>query len=368
MIDILSSLGFGIKTGKELDVTVPTFRPDVTREIDLIEEVARIYGLDRIKTSMTGGGPLVTEERPEDHFSRLLKDLLRSAGCVEALTNTLIDPIKDEVISDLDNHVRVLKPVSAELCALRQNLVLSFLNIISYNLNRRKSDISFFELGKVFIPDGPQLPVEKTRLAIAVCGTESVVNWDRRSFDYDFFDLKGVLGSLAGELRVGELKLEPKEHIFFEKTVSFDLLLSSEPCGFCGEVAGRARELFDIEIPVFYAEVDFDALLARFSEERKFVPVPRYPSSIRDMALVVDRGVFADSLRSEIVSAGGDLVSRVVLFDVYEGKQVPAGKKSLAFSIEYRSKDKTLTDEEIEEVHGKILSRVSDKFSAELRS
>ncbi len=368
MIDILSSLEFGVKTGKELEVSVPTFRPDVTREIDLIEEIARIYGLDRIRTSMTAGGSLVTPERIEDRFYRILKTILTSSGCVEALTNTLIDPARDKIISNLDDHIRVLNPVSAELIALRQNLVLSFLNIISYNLNRMKSDIRFFEIGRIFIPADSTLPVERDRLGIAICGVESTVNWDRKPVAYDFFDLKGVLEIIAAELRLGEVRLQPSEQVFLEKDVSFDLLFGNEPCGLCGEISRKCRDQYDIGMPIFFAELDVEAILGRFSEERTFVPVPKYPSSTRDMALVVDKDVLATNLRSEIVAAGGELVVRVDLFDVYQGKQIPDSKKSLAFSIEYRSESKTLTDEEIDVVHDRIVKRLGDKFSAELRT
>jgi phenylalanyl-tRNA synthetase beta chain len=368
MIDILSSLGFGVKTGKELDVTVPTFRPDVTREIDLIEEIARIYGLDRIKTSMSAGGSLVTTERPEDRFNQAFKTLLTSMGWVEALTNTLIDPTKDQSISGLENHVRVLNPVSAELSVLRQNCLLSFLSIISYNLNRKKSDIGFFEIGRVFIPSENELPSEKVKLALAVCGCEETVGWDKSRAVYDFFDLKGVLQSLASEFRLGEFKIKPEKYFFFEKTASFDLYFGGELCGFCGEVAGKAREQYDVEMPVFYAEIDLSVLLSSFSRDRVFIPVPKYPSSLRDIALVLNRDVPAEDVREEIIASGGELVTKVVLFDVYEGKQIPMGKKSLAYNIEYRSNEKTLTDEEIDIAHNRIVGRVSEKFSAELRT
>jgi len=368
MIDILSSLGFGVKTGRELDVTVPTFRPDVTREIDLIEEIARIYGLDRIKTAMSAGGSLVTSERPEDRFERALKTVLTSQGCVEALTNTLIDPAKDKIISDLDNHLRVLNPVSIELSVLRQNLLLSFLNIVAYNLNRKKSDICFFEIGRVFIPSDDELPTEKVRLALAVCGREETVSWDKHAAAYDFFDLKGLLQSLAAEVQLGDLRLKPVEYVFFEKAVSFDVYFGGNHCGFCGEVARSARDQYDVEMPVFFAEIDFEVMMSCYSEARVFVPVPRFPSSIRDIALVLNKDIPAEGVREEIAASGGELVSKVVLFDVYEGEQIPENKKSLAFSIGYRSNEKTLTDEEIDIVHDKIVNRVSEEFSAELRT
>lgn len=368
MIDILTSLEFKVKTGKQLEVTVPTFRPDVTREVDLIEEIARVFGLDRIKPAMRAGGGLVTPERDEERFSAFIKRILTIQGYVEALTNTLIDPAKDQIISKLDNHIRMLNPVSVELSVMRQNFLHSFLNIIAYNLNRRKSDICFFEIGKVFIPTDGNLPDEKTRLAIAVSGKEGTVRWDSDPAVYDFFDLKGVLQSLIRELCIGDFKLVPGKHVFFEKGISFDLLVADKPVGFCGEVLKHARDQYDIDIPVYFAELDLDTMIEMFSEERQVTAIPRYPSSLRDVALVVDREVLADSLREEIVASGGELVEEVALFDIYEGKQVPPNKKSLAFSIEYRSAEKTLTDEEVDVVHNRIVSRVRQKFSAELRT
>ncbi|MFH1892237.1 MAG: phenylalanine--tRNA ligase subunit beta [Candidatus Zixiibacteriota bacterium] len=367
MIDILSALEFGVKTGKKLTVAVPSFRPDVTREIDLIEEIARIFGYDKVKTATAAGGTLLTRERPEERFKEVLRTALTSQGCVEALTNTLIDPVKDKVVSALEGHIAVLKPVSAELSVLRQNLLSSFLNIISYNLNRKKSDISFFEVGRVFIPSGDKLPNELLKLGIAFCGKEQAVHWDRELSDYDFFDLKGVLQSISSELRIGDLKLSPKESRLLEKSMSFDVLFGKDICGICGEVARRAREQYDIDLPVFYAEIDMQMLYEKFSSERTFVPVPKYPSSLRDLAVIVDNDVFSADLRDEIVQSGGELVTRVELFDIYEGKPIPASKKSLAYSIEYRSDSKTLTDEEVDTVHRRIIERLTKKFSAELR-
>ncbi len=368
MIDILSALEFGVRTGKELEVTVPTFRPDVTREIDLIEEVARIYGLDRIKSADRAAGKLVTTERPEGRFHETLRELLISRGCAEALTNTLIDPAKDKVVSGLEDHVKILNPVSVELSVLRQNLQCSFLNIISYNLNRKKEDIIFFEIGKVFLPSGDELPSEKEMLALAVAGKEETVNWDKGIHKYDFFDLKGVMEALVDGLRTGDLSLDPQEHLFYESDRSFDVILGGTRCGVCGEVSKKARDQFDIDLPVYTAELDITTLQKLASESREFVPVPRFPSSVRDIAVIVDTNVFAEQLRSEILSVGGELVRRVDLFDIYEGKQVPSGKKSLAFSLEYRSDEKTLTDEEIDETHNKVVEQLKSRFSAQLRS
>ncbi len=368
MIDILSALEFGVRTGKQLEVIVPTFRPDVTREIDLIEEIARIYGLDRIKSADNAAGRLVTTERPEARFHEMIRELLTSRGCAEALTNTLIDPAKDKVVSGLENHIRMLNPVSVELSVMRQNLQCSLLNIVSYNLNRRKEDILFFEIGRVFLPSDAELPLEKDMLALAVAGKEETINWDTEIHKYDFFDLKGVLEALTDGLRVGYLSLEPAEYPFYEKGRSFDVILGGTKCGFCGEVSKKARDQFDIDCPVFTAELDMIILRELASDSREFIPVPKFPSSVRDIAVVVDADVPAEQLRTEIMSAGGELVRRVDLFDIYEGKQVPAGKKSLAFSLEYRSDDKTLTDEEIDVTHKRVIERLGKKFSAELRS
>lgn len=369
MIDILTALEFTVQPGKELGVAVPTFRPDVTREIDLVEEVARIYGVDKIKSSESAAGSLVTTERPEERFYRVLRALLVSQGMVEALTNTMIDPARDKAVSGLDNHIKVLNPVSVELSVLRQNFLHSFLHIIAYNLNRKKSDISFFEIGKVFIPkDGDPRPYEPTKLAIAFCGEEADLRWDRAPEKYDFFNLKGVLEILADDLGLGSLKLTLKDYRFFETGKSFDIRLGEAACGFCGVVSKMALDAYDIELPVYFAELDLDLLIGNFSEERVVRAVPRYPSSVRDIAVIVDEAILARQLSEVIEEHGGDILESISLFDVYAGKQVPAGKKSLAFSIEYRSREKTLTDEEIDRVHNSIVKALGDKYGAELRT
>jgi len=369
MIDILSALEFSVQPGKELSVTVPTFRPDVTREIDLVEEVARINGLDKIKASVCAAGSLVTSERIEEKFHRVLRDLLVSQGMVEALTNTMIDPAKDKIVSGLENHTGVINPVSVELSVMRQNFVHSLLHIIAYNLNRKKKDITFFEIGSVFIPKSNESqPDEKTKLALAFCGEEGGLRWDRAPEKYDFFNLKGVLEILADDLGLGSLGLTPKDNRIFENGKSFDVRFGETDCGFCGEISRNALNVYDIEHPVYFAELDLDILLDNFMEERVVQAVPKYPSSIRDIAVVVNDSVFASQLKDVMLEHGEEIIESIELFDVYVGKQVPAGKKSLAFSIEYRSKNKTLTDEEIDQVHNTIVKALREKFGAELRT
>jgi len=145
------------------------------------------------------------------------------------------------------------------------------------------------------------------------------------------------------------------------------VLYGEDVCGVCGQISKRSAEPFDLDIPVFFAEIDLDKILSRFSPEQIFKAIPKFPSAMRDIALVVDRNVLSQDLKAEILSAGGELISRVELFDVYEGKQIPGNKKSLAFAIEYRSESKTLTDEEVDNVHHRIVTRLGEKFSAELR-
>lgn len=368
MIDIMTSLDFGVRTGKELDVTVPTFRPDISREIDLVEEIARIYGYERIKTSACASGTLVTRIRREDSFHDQIRQILVSQGCVEALTNTLIDPVKDKVISELEEYVRVKNPISAELSVMRRNMVASFLGIISYNLNRKKQDIGFFEIGRVFDPSQDELPSERTVIGIAVCGIDQTAHWDRKTSPYDFYDLKGLLESLAAELRLGRLELRPAKTNYFEQALSYAIIMGGTDCGVCGQVSSKASQLFDLDTPVYFAEIEIGKIFALASSERIFASVPKYPSSIRDIAVIVDSHVMSEDLRTEIVKQGGKLIVRVDLFDVYEGKQIPSGKRSLAYSIEYRADDRTLTDEEIDTVHNRIVGILGEKFFAELRT
>jgi phenylalanyl-tRNA synthetase beta chain len=366
MAQILNRLDMEVSENKDLKVTVPTFRPDLAREIDLIEEITRIYGYDKIETSLRASGNLVTHVAKEDKLIKRLKQLLVEKGFFEILTNNLVDPkILKKACPDL-SAIKLQNPLSEEMSVLTTSLAPSILSVISWNKNRKEENLRIFELGKVYIARENQMPEEKLHLGLALSGKREPIQWGREESEVDLFDLKGVLESFLGNLHLS-FQLAPKKSALLKSGSSFEIRIDDETIGTLGEVAEEVLELFKIEEKVFKAELDFEKLLVCIPKENKFLPLPKFPPVDRDIAIIVDENVLYQRVRDKIKMVGGDLIEELILFDVYRGKQIPSGKKSLAYSIRYRSTDKTLTEEEVDNIHRKVISKLEETFQAILR-
>jgi phenylalanyl-tRNA synthetase beta chain len=366
MVQILKRLEMDVGENQDLKITIPTFRPDLCREIDLIEEIARIYGYDKIETSLRASGNLVTCVDVEDELVRRLKRLLVGKGFFEVLTNNLVDPrISKKLCPDLLN-VRMQNPLSEEMSVLTTSLAHNLLSVINWNKNRKEEDLRIFELGKVFIAKENEMPQERLRLALAISGKKDPIHWGMEESEVDFYDLKGVLESLADDLFLS-FRLNPKKNALLKSNDSFEIGIDGESVGIVGAVREEILELFEIKDKVFIAELNFEKLLVCIPKEKPFLPLPKFPPVDRDMAIVVDEEILSEKISEKIKMVGGVVVEGLILFDVYRGKQIPPGKKSLAYSIRYRSRDKTLTDEEVEKIHQKVILGLEESFKASLR-
>ena len=356
--------------GKEpdaLSVEVPTFRPDLIREVDLIEEVARIYGYDKIESLSRAGGELFTPISEEERLIRKIKSLLVGKGLFEIVSNNLVDPVKMSRISPSRKGIKILNPLNEELSLLTTSLSYNLLSVISWNLNRKENDLRIFELGKVYWSKDENLPEERLQLEIALCGRKTPIFWGEKEKKVDFYDLKGILGELLCELRVEEFTFLPKSSNLFLEEISFELQSQGKVLGSLGKISDEILKLFDIEQEIFLAEIDFQTLSEIIPPPSFYAVLPRFPRVERDISLVVEKGILSKDLEKAIQEFGGELVEKVYLFDLYRGAQVPAGKKSLAYTIWYRSGERTLTEEEVEKVHKKIVEGLKTSFGAELR-
>ncbi|HEQ98678.1 MAG TPA: phenylalanine--tRNA ligase subunit beta [candidate division Zixibacteria bacterium] len=367
MIDILHSLEFGIKSGKTIMVDVPTFRPDCTREVDLVEEIARIYGYDKIGTSLRASGDLLAERSTEELFIERIRENLGRQGLYEIMTINLIDPDKGRKLGMEDKFIGLLNPLSADLAAYRTNLFMNMLQVVARNLNRRQNDLKLFEIGNIaYRADASH--IEETHLAIGICGRPDVRNWAVSEQEYDFFDLKGVAEEFCKGLRLGNLTLKEQNHPFLERGVSFDLYFGDTHVGLGGRASNNSLNLYDIETPVYYIELNIGKLIPLYTKDLVYRKLPKFPSVWRDIAVIVDEGIFADRLLQTIYGSGNNILVNAELFDVYTGRQIEEGKKSLAFNLEFRSEEKTLTDEEVEPVFNHIISQLQNQFDAKLRT
>ncbi len=376
---ILESLEFTVTLPRSpaplLLVTVPSYRLDVTRPIDLVEEVGRIWGYDRFPTTL-----LRDELPPQRANVRLqgaerVRDLLVGCGLDEVITYSLVDA-EDEAgfwpegrRPMPDEYLRVRNPLSEERAYLRRMLFPSLLHTMRENL-RFLDRVMIFEIGAVYEPvPGQTLPREPRRLGIALTGPREARSWlagqDRTPLG--FYDLKGVVEALFSGLGI-EGTFEPEQHPAFWPGRCARVTVGEETIGVMGELHPRLRERFDLPTqPVCVLEFDLDALLAGRGAPRTMTPLSVHPPVYEDLAVVVDEEIAAVRVRDLVMEAGAPLVRSVLLFDVYRGEQIGMRKKSLAYRLTYQADDRTLTDQETARVRDKIVRRLERELGATLR-
>jgi phenylalanyl-tRNA synthetase beta chain len=364
------------KHSDNLKVTVPTFRPDVSREIDLIEEIARLYGYDNIPITMPASEiPPISDAEyltaSKIKFRNRIRKALTAFGLMEVLNYSFhgadaFDMLKLEEDHKYRNVLRLRNPLSENQSTIRTTLLPILLENIKYNMNRRTNDIHIFEIGRVFHPlEGEKQPYEPEYVSGAMTGLINAQIWNQSTRPVDFFDIKGAVESILDELGIHSYQLKPASNLPFQSGRSAEIIVDGVSLGVFGEIHRNVLVSYDIEQNVYMFELCFDELM-KFSTMGKFETLPVFPSVYRDMAIILPYDVPASQV-DELIKSAGELVRNVNLFDVYKGKQVPDNMKSLAFSIEYYSSDKTLTDEEVDEIHQKIISMLKEKFGAELR-
>jgi phenylalanyl-tRNA synthetase beta chain len=391
MIRILSSLEFQVSKSQvpgstdnlkpetpqpeTLLVTVPSHRLDVTRAIDLVEEVGRIWGYDRFPTTLMRDELPPQRANPRLEGAERVRDVLTGLGLDEVITYSLVS-IGDEgklrphlPPPDPARYLRVLNPLSVERVYLRQTLLPSLLHTTRENL-RFLDRVAVFELGAAYLPvDGQVLPDEPLRLGIVMTGPREDRSWlagqDRAPMS--FYDLKGVVESLLARLGL-EGTFEPGAHAAFHPGRCAHMSVGGDAVGVMGELHPLAREAFDLPAqPVCALEFDLDRLLEAWGAARRMAPISVHPPVYEDLAVVVDEDVPAVRVRDLIAQTGGGLLRAVLLFDVYRGAQVGAGRKSLAYRLTYQADDRTLTDREVSKVRTKIVRRLERELGAALR-
>ncbi len=367
MLDVLNNLEFKVQPGKNLNVEVPTFRPDITREIDVIEEIARINGYDKIPVRMRAGGDLVTSRNDADVFAQRLQQVILAQGYFEVVTNSIGDP-RHFTLTDPDvPTVEILNPISEDLKCLRPSLMAGLLGVVYQNVSHQVRNVKIFELGNVARASNEVLPRESRHLAFALSGGEREENWAFHPGEFGIADLLGTLSAISSIL-TNSLTIRPAGLPGLDQTATFEILIDGVPIGRCGKVVGSLLKVFSIKSDVYFAELDFAALFSRRVKPHPYKPLPRFPGSERDMAVVVDEAVQNGSIIKVISDCADETLRDIVVFDVYRGKQVESGKKSIAYRLNFCDESKTLTDDEIDSKFNKIVAALRDQFGAELRS
>ncbi|MDK2972607.1 MAG: phenylalanyl-tRNA synthetase beta chain [Candidatus Sumerlaeota bacterium] len=384
---ILGSLGFEVQRAdeNELVVAIPSFRPDIAGEADLIEEATRIHGYDRIPASLPSIPCAPDTLQGLAAISARIVDELTSMGINQAINFSFVSPAANElagVATDDPRVVRVLNPLSADQSVMRRSLIPSLIQNVVLNLNQSAESIRLFEIGRTYAwksdaPTEDEDPRsmepsadERPWLAVALCG-QRPGDWKTPAREMDFYDLKGIAETLLDRLGLGRIVIESAKdigHLHPGKAAAF--LKGGERVCWFGELHPALAKELDIKKRVFLLECPLDGPILGKAELPKLRELPRTPSVKRDLALLVDAKLPALDVERTIKSAGGALLVSIRLFDVYEGKNVEEGKKSLAFSLTFRDPDpdKTLTDQRVQEAIDKIIKGLEKNCGAKLRA
>jgi phenylalanyl-tRNA synthetase beta chain len=374
---ILESLEFKCDVqlqSSEIAVTVPDHRIDITGPHDLIEEIARIYGLDRIPLTALHDEMPPQRKNLSLAFEEHARDLLAEIGLFEAVTYAMTTPqaearlLAEQRINDRP-YIVVTNPISAERSHMRHTLLAGLFEIVSANA-RHQDRVALFSIDRVYLvgPDR-QLPDEPRRLAIVMTGARQPESWQKSDRAMlGFYDLKGVIEAVLDQLHIAGAHYEPVEHPTYYPGRTARLLVGARPIGILGEVHPAVREAFDFpDQPVLAGELDFEALMAAAPGVWRVADVPRFPAVTEDLAVIVEEKIPAEKVLATIMAAGtGTALRSAQVFDLFKGEQIGAGKKSLGYRLTYQA-DRTLTDAEVAKVREQIVQRLREKLNAALR-
>ncbi len=359
---------------EKLRVTPPTFRGDLEREIDLIEEVARLEGYEKIPCTLPKGPPSSEEMSQELILEQRTKDLLIQHGYYEVITYSFTGPRSLEGLNLSPDDQRreglsLLNPLTVDSSLLRTSLIPGLMETARYNLSHKNMDLKIFELKKVYLlAPGERLPKEIKFLTGLAMGMDGEIHWASSTREIDFYDLKGCIEDLCESLQVKEIAFEKDETIpYLHPGKSSKILLRGEAIGVMGEVHPDTLAHYEIAGKAYLFEIEFDRLVKGASEKKKFRPLPKFPAVHRDLSLIVEDHLEADKVEKAIRSLEQPFIDDVKLFDVYRGAPVPEGKKSLSYRIRYQASDRTLTDDEVNRYHEKMILRLKEALKAELR-
>jgi phenylalanyl-tRNA synthetase beta chain len=364
VVEVFTQLGMQNRsTDEAVDVEIPGYRVDIEREVDLIEEIARVLGYDRVGSTLpraphAGGLPR------EYELARVVKDILVRAGLRE------IRPVPFVSAADLSltgggDAIAVANPLRAEEGFLRTHLLPGLLHVIARNQAAGARVTSIFEVGAVFRAGEPV--DERRKIAWALGGIASE-GWFGDGRRFDALDARGILEALMKELRVEEWSLGKPPGGLFHPGRSATVLIGNEPVGALGEIHPRRAEELELDGRIAVAELEFAPVVEGSAKEFSFQDIPRFPPVRRDLAFVVGEEVGAGSITAALEEAAGELLGGCTLFDVFRGGSLPEATKSLAFSIDLQSHERTLTDREADEVVARIVDKLGSEFGASLRA
>lgn len=364
MVKMLEKLDVKVISGDVMKALVPTFRSDLELEVDIAEEIARLYGYDKIQPTLISGETTQGGRNRKQKIEEMTKEVLAGAGLHEVITYSFVSPRDFDKISvpqdsSMRKVVKILNPLGQEMSIMRTTLIPSMLEVMGRNYSKKIESGQFFELGKVYLPlddKEAKLPEEKNILSMGMYG------------GVDFYDIKGAIELLFEQFGIKKYEfVRESENPTFHSGKTAKVMIKKKVIGTVGEIHPDVLDAYEIEGNVYVCELDFDEIIENCELIKRFKSLPKYPAVERDMALLMPDEIVVGQIEDIIRQNGGDLVESIKLFDVYKGKQIPDDKKSVAYSITYRAEDRTLKDEDVNKVHEKIIKAIESKLGGQLR-
>ncbi|HWD87936.1 MAG TPA: phenylalanine--tRNA ligase subunit beta [Mucilaginibacter sp.] len=351
------------ETAEGLSLKVPPYRVDVTRDVDVTEEILRIYGYNNIEIPTQIRASLNNSVRPEkDDVQNTISDLLTANGFNEILSNSLT---KSAYSNNLDTAVKILNPLSSDLDVMRQSMVFSGLEAIAYNQNRKSADLKLYEFGKVYSMKEDKY-IETQRFAIFITGADKAEQWNQKPGETSFYKLKAVVDGLLEKLNIKDTAIE--DATCSKLAFGLQYMLNGKQLVKLGPVGPEALKKTDVEQEVFCADFNFDMILNTVRKNKiAYKEVSKFPAVRRDLSMLIDKAVTFAELRQIALKTERKLLRDVTVFDVYQGDKLPAGKKSYALSFTLQDEEKTLTDKAIDAIMQKLIHNFGKEAGAEIR-
>lgn len=378
--DILKDLEIEIITedNEGMKLSVPTYRCDVTSEVDVIEEILRIYGYNNVETSEKLNASISFTKKPDpEKVQNTIADMLSSEGFSEIMTNSLTKSEYSKKIKGFDpvNNVTLLNPLSSDLDVMRQSLLFGGLESVLFNQNRKSADLRLYEFGYSYIKEKPtgensdalEKYIEKKYLVLFLTGKLNQENWNLTQQSVDIYTLKSFVNQIFSRLGIDykELEISEDKSPYFDYSLRYTI--NGNRIASLGRVDQETIDFFEIRQPVFYAEISWQMLLENIPLKINFREIPRFPEVRRDLALLVDQGVRFDQIEAIIAKTDKHIIKSVGLFDVYEGEKIEKGKKSYAVKIIFQDRKKTLTDKQVDKVISLIINELAKELNAVIR-
>jgi phenylalanyl-tRNA synthetase beta chain len=370
--DLLSRLGMEIAEASEtMQVKIPSFRPDLSREVDLIEEIARIDGFDRVGTVFPVAGVRPVKIAVRQKIIKKAREVFCYAGFTETVHYSFIErahaeEFKMAFASEQDQMIMLKNPLSSENDTMRTSLIPGLLKTATLNLSKGQKPLKLFEVGSVYFANSSGNRTEKAVLSAIVLGPYELTPWKPRGKEYDFYDLKGALETLSEHLHL-KLETSPDGKPFLMPGKSVRVHVNDIELGYLAQVDPEQKLVHEMGQNVYALELDLGALESALSSSLQFQQIAKFPETYRDISILVDRQVTSQKVADLILKTGSPLIQKVELYDHFEGKKIQADKKSLTFALSFQSAERTLSDEEVTPLFESIIQTLESELGASLR-